>query len=1109
MASLSKPLMLRFYRVMYMARQIDRVEQEITSRGEAFFQLSGCGHEGTAVLADLLTSEDWLHCHYRSRALLLARGIAPREFFDNLLCNARSSSQGRRMSAFFSDPKLKILSMVTPVGNSALQAVGVAEAVRAYGSRPIVLCGLGDGTTQQGEFLEAVGESTRRGLPVLFLIENNCWAISTCTKGQTFFDRGVSPGDQFMGMPLHRVQGHDPVEFHASMGAIIGQMRSDRKPAIVVVDVERLNSHTSADDQSIYRSADDLRSGRDDRDPLRYMESRLLAEGCAEAELAEIRASVLAEVAEAEKAAFSTAAPVADPGAKKPVAVELTHPSRECRGEGPASVTMRHAICEVLDARLKEDPRVVVFGEDIEDPKGDVFGVTKGLSTRYPGRVLNSPLTESTIVGVSIGRALAGERPVAMIQFADFLPLAYNQITSELAMMYWRTAGRYNAPVIVMAACGAYRPGLGPYHAQTGEATYAHIPGLDVFMPSTAADAAGLLQAAFRSERPTLFLYPKALLNDGATATSADIGRQIVPIGPARKVRAGRDITFVAWGNTVGICQQVGETLEQAGIESEILDLRSISPWDERAVVASAEKTARLVVVQEDNISLGFGAEVLARVIEKARVPVACRRVARPDTHVPCHFGNQLELLPSHQRVLEVAADLLDLDIEWQVVETQEDDFATIEAVGSGPADDRVEIVQWLVRPGDEVRRGMPLVSVEASKSVFEMTSTMDGVIEELLVRDGEGVSVGKPIARVRCEAGSARRQSPMVGKPAPCVLRPRPKTGRLVLPRSDAGEMRRFDVGMSQIATVEGSRLVPNQELVAMTEGRTHEDIVRRTGIERRRWVVGSEDAISMAAKACRLVMEKENLILDDIDLLICSTTSPSSVTPSMACRVLNQLAVGKGEAMVQAFDINAACSGYLYALQAAYDYLQSSPQSRVLVVTTEVLSPLLDPSDFDTAILFGDAASATVLYGEADFERAQARLHRPELSAKSDVGGALSVPLLHDGFIQMQGKKVFAEAVRSMVASLNRACQLRGLQVDQLDLIVPHQANQRILDAIQTRIRPRVYSNIRDHGNTSSTSIPLCLSELLPTARAGDRFGLCAFGGGFTFGASILEKN
>jgi 2-oxoisovalerate dehydrogenase E1 component len=263
------------------------------------------------------------------------------------------------------------------------------------------------------------------------------------------------------------------------------------------------------------------------------------------------------------------------------------------------------------------------------------------------------------------------------------------------------------------------------------------------------------------------------------------------------------------------------------------------------------------------------------------------------------------------------------------------------------------------------------------------------------------------------------------------------------------------------------------------------------------------------MAARACERVLERENLILDDLDLLICSTTSPTSVTPSMACRVLNRLAARKGEAMVQAFDINAACSGYLYALQAGYDYLQSRPQGRVLVVTTEVLSPLLDPEDFDTAILFGDAASATVLYGEADFDRSLARLHRPEVSAKSDVGGALSLPLLHDGFIQMRGRKVFSEAVRTMVASLNRACQMRNMNVDQLDLIVPHQANQRILDAIQSRIKPRVYSNIRHHGNTSSSSIPLCLADIFPVTPTGKRLGLCAFGGGFTFGASIVEMN
>ena len=263
------------------------------------------------------------------------------------------------------------------------------------------------------------------------------------------------------------------------------------------------------------------------------------------------------------------------------------------------------------------------------------------------------------------------------------------------------------------------------------------------------------------------------------------------------------------------------------------------------------------------------------------------------------------------------------------------------------------------------------------------------------------------------------------------------------------------------------------------------------------------------MAVRACNQVLDQENLILDDIDMLVCSTTSPLSVTPSMACRVLNGLAGGQNEQMMQAYDINAACSGYLYALQAGFDYLQSQPYGRVLVVTSEVLSPLLNRDDFDTAILFGDAASATVLYGEAHFDQAIAKLNRPELSAKGDIGNALTVPLLHDGFIEMRGQKVFSEAVRTMIASLSRVCKSADLGVEQLSLIVPHQANQRIIDAIQNRVTARVYSNIRHFGNTSSTSIPLCLTEVLGKAEQGDRLGLCAFGGGFTFGASILERN
>ena len=321
---------------------------------------------------------------------------------------------------------------------------------------------------------------------------------------------------------------------------MIARLRQTRAPVIVVFDVERLTSHTSADDHAIYRTADDLQHARETGDPLQLCEAALLQQGVEPEALQTLRQSVIREVALAEQAAFAGAEPPVELEAKKRLPVELTHPSREVRGTGEKTVSMRQALRDVLLHRLQSDPRVVLFGEDIEDPKGDVFGVTRGLSSQFPGRVLNSPLSESTILGTSIGRALAGQRPVAFIQFADFLPLAQNQIAAELAMLYWRTAGRWEAPVIVMAPCGAYRPGLGPYHAQTGEATWSHIPGLDVFMPCTAADAAGLLNAAFESGRPTLFLYPKALLNDMTLATARDVERQFVPIGPAQGAAPAR-----------------------------------------------------------------------------------------------------------------------------------------------------------------------------------------------------------------------------------------------------------------------------------------------------------------------------------------------------------------------------------------------------------------------------------------------------------------------------------------------------------------------------------------------------------------------------------------
>ena len=404
---------------------------------------------------------------------------------------------------------------------------------------------------------------------------------------------------------------------------------------------------------------------------------------------------------------------------------------------------------------------------------------------------------------------------------------------------------------------------------------------------------------------------------------------------------------------------------------SDILDLRTLSPWDERSVLTSAEHTARLIVVHEDNHTCGMGAEILATVAEKTRVPVAMRRVTRPDTFIPCNFENQIEVLPSFKRVLTTAAELLNLELKWLQTQPQPQGLCLIEAVGSGPADETVIISELFVRAGQEIARGDVVAALEATKSVFELTSPVSGTIEQVCVAEGDTIAVGAPLAKVRSGAETQRPRPVVQELPGKPILRRLDSQGTLHLPRCES-RPRAFDVGISSIATVTGSRVVGNLELANRAHGMTPDDILRRTGIEQRHWAAPGEDAVNMAVKACWKVLDQENLIVDDLDLVICSTTSPTSVTPSMACRVLNGLTGRKSDTMLQAFDINAACSGYLYALQAGYDFLQSRPDGRVLIVTAEVLSPLLDLDDFDTAILFGDATSASVLYGENYFDRA-----------------------------------------------------------------------------------------------------------------------------------------
>jgi 2-oxoisovalerate dehydrogenase E1 component len=1093
--------LLRLYRWMQTSRQIDEIERELVARGEAFFHVSSAGHEATAALARSLEAGDYLHCHYRDKALLLARGVPIIEFFNSLLCNASSHSAGCQMSAHLSAPALNVMSIVGPVGNNALQAAGVAHEIRERPDSPIVLCAMGDGTTQQGEVLEAIAEAVRWTLPVLFLIEDNRYSISTQTKGKTFFSLADREPECFYGLPIHRVDGSDPLACDQLFSRLVEDMRKTRAPSLCVMALERLCDHTNADDQSVYRDTDELLHAHVRADPIARLRNDLVAFGMEERELRAIDASIAGEVRSTAELALDRPSPTAKMEARLPLPSGLGQREREYRGSGALSLTMKEGLCAALRARMASDSRVTLYGQDIADPKGDVFGVTQGLSTAFPGRVMNSPLSESTIVGASIGRALAGGRPVAFIQFADFLPLAFNQIASELASIAWRTNGGWKAPVILMVCCGAYRPGLGPFHAQSCESILAHLPGLDVVMPSTGADAAGLLNAAFSSERPTVMLYPKALLNDRSRMTAVDVDDQFVPVGKARIVRGGNDLTIVAWGNTVPLAERIAAHLDSAGASIEVIDLRWLSPWDRELVCTSVRRTRRLMVIHEDNLSAGFGAEVIASVSESLTGEIRCRRVARPDTFIPCHFGNQLEVLPSFQGAMAAAAELLDLELAWEALPLPNAGQVVVEAIGSSPSDQSLKVVELLIGVGDTVRAGQFIASLEADKAVVEVASPANGTVKALHVQIGDHTTVGMPLLTL--QVARPRQSQPMQQiYPTPLLKR------REATPRRPAVEDRAITVVLTGLGVCRGNTRLDNTELAhRFPELGGTAGIFERTGIESRLVADENQDAVSMAVEAARYALRDANIAAEDISLVICSTSTPTMISPATACQVLQRLAPN---ANIAAYDLQAACTGYLYALASAWDYLQSH-RGRVLVLTTETMRRIVDIDDPLTSPIFGDAATATVLGIGADATRPLAVLHRPVISGHGDDPSTLCVPLPRPGaYVQMDGKRVFGEAVRRMSAMIKAACEQTNLTIDDLDLIVPHQPNGRIIDALSNRLKlnsGRVWNELRWQGNTSSSSIPLALDTVLRQDAPARRIGLCAFGAGFTFGGAILE--
>lgn len=635
-------------RTMIRSREFDRRAGVLCRQGKAWLHVSAAGHEGLAGAGHALRPTDMVFPHYRDRPLLLAGRMSLLDMARDLIGSRNSPSGGRNMSAHFSKRETNVFSIASPVGSQCLPAVGAAWAMQRRGTDDVVLCSIGDASIRQGEFFEAVMFAVERRLPVVFLISDNGYGISSSTRGTAplhvpVLDRSL----------VEKVDGTDPWEVGAAVGRAATAARSGEGPRILWCELDRLDSHTTSDDHRVYRPAEELDSLRD---PLELFAGRLVDLGeLSTADLADEWASARAAVADAMASAIAEgSADIASLG--KDLFSGTTSAGPRPRG---GSETIVSAVNSALRRGLEEYPEMIVFGEDIEDPKGGVFGFTKGLGSCSGGRVVNSPLAEATIVGAAVGLAAVGMRPVVELQFIDFVGPAWNQLTGQVSTLRWRTEGDWSCPVVMYAPYGAYLPGGGIWHSQSNEAWFTHIPGLHVAVVSNPDDAEDVFLDAFASADPTLILLPKHLMrvrHQGA-GDRQGTGRR------ARLLRTGADVSIVTWGNGVELGSEAVGELSRQGVSAELVDLCWLAPWDRETVARSVRKTGRLVVVQEDNRTSSFGASLIAELMSDDECFGALlappRLVARDDIHIPFHPELERAVLPTVDDVVAASLALM------------------------------------------------------------------------------------------------------------------------------------------------------------------------------------------------------------------------------------------------------------------------------------------------------------------------------------------------------------------------------------------------------------------------------------------------------------------